>query len=308
MTAVINTSIAALPAKSRRSSTAQLNDARTQGLASTMTKWSKAGALSAADFAAAFFERDGGDQAVKLLRKAAEAAARAKSREDLRNASTLLATAEQKIGLRNWPGFVDDAVKRAAPFGEFAHAVGKTATDAGVARGEANIASAKKGTTGKPAIAKVGTPAVATDGARPNFARFFDRRYQPLRDLAKELDVPVDYLLAHAAHESGYLDDHNSALNNPFGCTNAGGRNLLFPSIAEAIESYRRDYGPQIKGAASPKDFAEGLEGVLNGTPVPGWRRYNTRDQIKYEQKVMGLIQSVSRHMAEWLGQRGTGR
>jgi hypothetical protein len=53
--------------------------------------------LSKTDFAAAFFDRDGGDPVVTLLREAAETAASAKSQADLWDASTLLAAAEQKI-------------------------------------------------------------------------------------------------------------------------------------------------------------------------------------------------------------------
>jgi hypothetical protein len=112
MTAVIHASVAALPNKSRGFSAAQLNDARTKDLAVAMTKWSKAGSLPKSDFAAAFFDRDGDDPVVVLLREAAETAASAKSQADLRDASTLLAEAEQKIGLGHWRGFVDDAVKR----------------------------------------------------------------------------------------------------------------------------------------------------------------------------------------------------
>ena len=118
--------------------------------------------------------------------------------------------------------------------------------------------------------------------------------------------MPEDYILGHAAAESGWLDNHNLPLNNPFGYTKAGGRNLSFKSIADAVAAYRRDYGPQIQGASNPKDFAERLEGLRNGAPVPGWRRYNTRDQQKYEKKIVDLIQSIPRHKAEWLKQRET--
>lgn len=120
-------------------------------------------------------------------------------------------------------------------------------------------------------------PAPGADGAPANFSRFFDMLYKPLSDLAKDLGVPEDYILGHAAHESWYLNDHNFALNNPFGFTKAGGRNFSFPSISDAIAAYRRDYGPHISGATSPSDFAERLQGTLNGTRIQGWRKYNTQ-------------------------------
>jgi hypothetical protein len=133
------------------------------------------------------------------------------------------------------------------------------------------------------------------NGAAPNFKRFFDTLENPLRDLAKELGVPEDYLLGHAAHESSYLNDHNFPLNNPFGYTAAGKNNLSFGSIAEAIAAYRDRYGKQIKGATSDKDFAERIQGKLNGKPVPGWYEYNSKDK-DYEQHVLGLIHSIPLH------------
>lgn len=101
-----------------------------KGLADTMMKWSGAGALSDADFAAAFFDRDGGDPAVKLLRQAGETAAAARSHDDLRNASTLLAKAGQQVGLDRWPGFVSAAIELAAPIADFIQVESRTANDA----------------------------------------------------------------------------------------------------------------------------------------------------------------------------------
>jgi hypothetical protein len=183
-----------------------------------MTKWSKAGSPPKTDFAAAFFDRDGGDPVVTLLREAAETAASAKSQADLRDASTLLAAAEQKIGLDHLRGFVDDAVKRGLQFGEFARATRRTATDAGAAS-----APAKKGTAGRPPIVATGTPAPADPRGPRDFKRFFDTLDRPVSDLAKELGVSEDYILGHTVHESGYLDNHDFPLNNPFGYAKAGG-------------------------------------------------------------------------------------
>jgi hypothetical protein len=211
------------------------------------------------------------------------------------------AAAGQQGGPYRWPGHFDAAVKRASPFGEFAQAADKKAANTDVAGGAAAAAKMKARPTEAAAVAAT-KPGAANEPR--DFKRFFDTVQQPISDLAKELGVPEDYILGHAAAESGWLDNHNFALNNPFGYTRAGGRNLSFSSVADAVAAYRRDYGRQIQDATSPKDFAERLEGELNETPVPGWRRYNTRDQKEYEKKIVGLIQSVARHKAQWLAQR----
>jgi hypothetical protein len=88
--------------------------------------------------------------------------------------------------------------------------------------------------------------------------------------LADELGIPVGYLLALSAYESGYLDDHNAALNNPFGLTEAGGNNIKFKSIDDAIAYWKSQYGDQVRGVKSLEEFAERLRGKKDGKPVPG--------------------------------------
>jgi len=166
-------------------------------------------------------------------------------------------------------------------------------------QGDRAIAHGKTGTKGESPVAK---PASGIKGASPDFNRFFDTLFQPLSDLAKELNVPEDYILGHAAYESGYLGNHDFPLNNPFGYTMAGGPNLSSPSIAAAVAAYRNDYGSQIKDAASARDFVERIEGRLNGNPIPGWRKYNSKTE-KYESDVVRVIESVARHKADWLKQ-----
>lgn len=130
MTAAINASIAALPAKSRHSPFAKLGGDAVRGLAATMSEWVRARTLSDAEFAAAFFGREGGDPAVKWLRQAAKTAAVARSQEDLRSASTLLAKTGQQVGLDRWPSFINAATNRAAPISASAQNRNPSATDA----------------------------------------------------------------------------------------------------------------------------------------------------------------------------------
>jgi hypothetical protein len=152
-----------------------------------------------------------------------------------------------------------------------------------------------------------GTPAPGDPRGPRDFKRFFDTLDRPVSDLAKELGVSEDYILGHAAHESGYLDNHDFPLNNPFGYTKAGGRNLSFPSITAAVAAYRNDYGPQIKGATSAEDFVQRIQSKLNGRSVPGWHVYNTATK-GYESLVLGLIRSVPARKAEWLKQKDLSR
>jgi hypothetical protein len=194
-------------------------------------------------------------------------------------------------------------VKRAAPFGEFAQAADKKAATADGFPGRAAVAADKKPRAERSPPMAAARPAPAAEGGPRDFNRFFNTVYQPLSDLAKELGVPEDYLLGHAAYESGYLDNHDFPLNNPFGYTKAGGRNLAFRSIAAAVAAYRDDYGTQIRGATSAQDFAERIEGRLAGKPVPGWRKYNSKTD-EYEANVLRVIASVAHHKADWLKQK----
>ena len=91
--------------------------------------------------------------------------------------------------------------------------------------------------------------------------RFFSTLLDPLAEAAAKLGIPTAWLVGLSAYESGWLNSHNSALNNPFGLTAGGGANLSFRSNAEAIDYWVRRFGPQIRGASSPEDFVARLQG-----------------------------------------------
>ena len=55
-----------------------------------------------------------------------------------------------------------------------------------------------------------------------------------------------------AAYESGWLDSHNRALNDPFGATHHGGPNVAYDSIADAVAYWEKKYGPVVRGASQP--------------------------------------------------------
>jgi hypothetical protein len=129
--------------------------------------------------------------------------------------------------------------------------------------------------------------------------RFFNVLDARLGDLADSLALPRNYLRGLAAHESGYYDDHNLGLANPLGLTKAGGPNLAFPSVDDAIAYWRQLYGGQVRGASSPEDFAQRLLGRRDGAKVSGWNQYNDEDK-RWPQKVVNTINSIGRRREKW--------
>jgi len=45
---------------------------------------------------------------------------------------------------------------------------------------------------------------------------FFDDLYEPLKKMADDLNVNENLILSLSSYESGWYNDHNRALNNPF--------------------------------------------------------------------------------------------
>lgn len=129
---------------------------------------------------------------------------------------------------------------------------------------------------------------------------FFDTLDAPLSVMARELGVNLSYIEGLSAFESGWYDAHNRGLCNPFGLTKAGGNNLQFSSVREAISYWLKLYSDQVKGAKNPVDFAKRLEGVANGVAVRGWHKYNSVNPV-WEQKLVQQIQTVEKRRALWL-------
>jgi RHS repeat-associated protein len=116
---------------------------------------------------------------------------------------------------------------------------------------------------------------------------------QALKNLATQLNVDEDYLIALAATESGWNDAvngnpgnppaHAQELNNPFGFTQAGGKNLAYQSLEAATADWAASqWGPKVGGATSIDDFLGRMKGynVVN----PGWADLlkNCYDQLKW--------------------------
>ena len=73
--------------------------------------------------------------------------------------------------------------------------------------------------------------------------KFFDTLYAPAHALAERLGVDETWILGLAVHESGWLNQHDRDLNNPFGLTHAGGRNVAYDSIADAVTYWEKNSG-----------------------------------------------------------------
>jgi hypothetical protein len=166
-------------------------------------------------------------------------------------------------------------------------------------------------------------PASAPDGAAPatpassaaasplpndsRINRFFNVLDSRLSDAATNLGVPRHYLQGLAAFESSYYDDPSPSRANPLGLTNAGKEKLSFPSADDAIAYWQKLYGGQVRGATSPEDFAQRLQGMRDGKPVAGWNRYNSDDNA-WIPKLVGVINSVDRHRQTWQSQQNFDR
>lgn len=119
---------------------------------------------------------------------------------------------------------------------------------------------------------------------------FFDTLYRPVHATARRLGIDETWLLGLAAHEGGWLEDpHNREINNPFGVTHGGGRDVHYASMDEAVEAWERRYGSVVRGATGAADFVRRL--FLAG--------YNKRDP-QWSDKVIGAINSVERRLDSW--------
>ena len=119
--------------------------------------------------------------------------------------------------------------------------------------------------------------------------KFFDTLYPQAHALAQRLGIDETWLLGLAAYESGWLGPHDRELNDPFGVTHGGGPNVAYGSIADAVAYWEKKYGPIVRGAASPKDFAQRLWEAKSNTRNKYWRN-----------GVVQTINSIPVHLKSW--------
>jgi hypothetical protein len=147
------------------------------------------------------------------------------------------------------------------------------------------------GASGIPVAAR--NPPAAPEYRTGDPDEFFDTLYPQVHALARRLGINETWMLGLAAHESGWLDPHNRDLNDPFGVTHRGGPNFAYGSIGDAIAYWEKKYGPVVRGATSPADFAQRLRAAHYNVLDPHW-----------SEKVINNIRSVSRRLPGWLSRR----
>jgi hypothetical protein len=137
-------------------------------------------------------------------------------------------------------------------------------------------------------------PPAAPEYRTGDLDKFFDTLYPQVHALAQRLGIDETWLLGLAAYESGWLNEHNRALNDPFGATHHGGPNVAYDSIANAVAYWEKKYGPVVRGATSPQDFAQRLWRAGYNVQTKSWRK-----------GVVDTIGSATRRLPGWKTRRG---
>lgn len=83
-----------------------------------------------------------------------------------------------------------------------------------------------------------------------------------MKSTAKKLDVNVNFVIAHSAYESGWGGAHAQELNNYFGLTKGGGRNLSFDSVQAGADKYVSIVDSKVHGAKTMDAFISGIRGA----------------------------------------------
>jgi hypothetical protein len=126
--------------------------------------------------------------------------------------------------------------------------------------------------------------------------RFYDSLYDRLQAMAKRLDINVEWLLGLAAWESGWLDEHNWPLRNPFGLTDAGGPNLRFNTFRSVVDKWETLYGSRVRGAKTVDEFLNALGPQKDKPDLPA---YNSVSQ-GWRSGVKSCINSQAHFIATW--------
>lgn len=113
-------------------------------------------------------------------------------------------------------------------------------------------------------------------------------------DMARKLNTSPDFLMTLSSLESGWLDDHNAALHNLFGVTNAGRNNLNFPSYQASADNWIRRYAAFVQGARTIEEFANGLKKV----PPNGYNTVNPN----YYSSLVHQLHTLQRYKAICVG------
>jgi hypothetical protein len=124
------------------------------------------------------------------------------------------------------------------------------------------------------------------DKCPKNVRRFFDINLGLLDSLADRIGVDRNLIIAHSSLESGWLDAHNTPLNNLFGITHGGGPNIQFSSLQASADFYADHYGDALRGTTDIDDFVNRLVNVVHYNTYStygGGVRKQLKSVVKFE-------------------------
>ena len=98
------------------------------------------------------------------------------------------------------------------------------------------------------------------DPCPPHVRKFFNEVGEIANHMKEQTGADVNHFLALSSYESGWLNQHNQGLKNPFGLTQAGGRNLSFGSYREAADLWLKMFGDKVKGSRTIEEFTTNLQ------------------------------------------------
>jgi RHS repeat-associated protein len=147
--------------------------------------------------------------------------------------------------------------------------------------------SSDPGTTG----ARTATTSVASSNPK-NVTAYFNDMYPPIHAMAARMGTDENFIFTLSSMESGWLDQHNRDLFNPYGLTKAGGNNLQFSSFDAATTYFEKSsqWGSRLKGIST-------IDGFIKELLTPP--KYNSVNP-NYEQIVRQQYQTIIRRKAIW--------
>jgi hypothetical protein len=83
-----------------------------------------------------------------------------------------------------------------------------------------------------------------------------------IKATAEKLGVDVNFVIAHSAYESGWGGAHAQELNNYFGLTHGGGRNIKFDSVQAGADMYVSIVDSKVHGAKTMDSYISGIRGA----------------------------------------------
>jgi RHS repeat-associated protein len=98
------------------------------------------------------------------------------------------------------------------------------------------------------------------DPCPSHIRNFFNELGNIFNYLKEKTGADVNHFAALSSYESGWLNQHNQGLHNPFGLTKGGGRNLNFGSYKEAADLWLKTFGDKVRGSRTIEEFATNLQ------------------------------------------------